>query len=102
MIYNPELDIHIRNKIKVKLELSNYTIKRESQHATGVDTYDLTTKRDFIALKADVEQLDINKLVNVSTSFNNLKLNIDDLDVRKLKTVSINLKKIDQVVDKKS
>ena len=39
MIYNPELDIHIRNKIKVKLELSNYATKRESQHATGVDTY---------------------------------------------------------------
>ena len=46
-------------------------------------------------MKADVEQLDINKLVNVSTSFDNLKLNVDDLDVRKLKAVSINLKKID-------
>ena len=46
-------------------------------------------------MKADVEQLDINKLVNVSTSFDNLKLNVDDLDVCKLKAVSINLKKID-------
>ena len=31
----------------------------------------------FIALKAEIDKLDINKLVNVSTSLNNLKTKID-------------------------
>ena len=56
-------------------------------------------KKDFIALKAEVDKLDVNKLVNVSTSLNNLKTKIDDLDVGKLKTVPIDLKKLSDVVD---
>ena len=51
---------------------------KRSDHATGVDTSDLAAKKDFIALKADVGKLDINKLVNVPTSFNNLKTKADD------------------------
>ena len=45
--------------------------------------------KDFIALKAEIDKLDINKLVNVPTSFNNLKTKSDDLDVGKLKTVPV-------------
>ena len=56
-------------------------------------------KKDFIALKAEVDKLDVNKLVNVSTSLNNLKTKIDDLDVGKLKAVPIDLKKLSDVVD---
>ena len=41
MIYYPELESNIRNKIKIKLELSNYATKKEIDHATGIDTYDL-------------------------------------------------------------
>ena len=51
---------------------------KRSDHATGVDTSDLAAKKDFIALKADVGKLRINKLVNVPTSFNNLKTKADD------------------------
>ena len=51
-------------------------------------------RKDVIALKAEVDKLDINKLVNVPTSLNNLKTKVDDLDVGKLKTVPIDLKKI--------
>ena len=51
-------------------------------------------KKNSIALKAEVDKLDVNKLVNVSTSLNNLKTKIDDLDVGKLKTVPIDWKKI--------
>ena len=51
-------------------------------------------------MKAEVDKLDINKLVNVKTSLNNLKTKVDDLDVGKLKTVPIDLKKLsDDVVD---
>ena len=38
-----------------------YTTKKELEHATGVDTSNLAAKSDFIALKADVHKLYINK-----------------------------------------
>ena len=56
-------------------------------------------KKDFIALKAEVDKLDINKLVSVSTSLNNLKTKVDGLDIGKLKTVPVYLKKLSDVVD---
>ena len=99
MSYYPEPDSHIRDKVKVVLDLSNYATKKELDHATGVDTSDLAAKKDFIALKAEVDKLDINKLVNVPTSLNNLKTKVDDLDVGKLKTVPVDLKKLSDVVD---
>ena len=64
-------------------------LKKELDHASGVDTSDLAAKKDFIALKAGVDKLDINKHVNVSTSLNNSKTKVYDLDVGKLKTVPI-------------
>ena len=48
--------------------MSNYAIKKELDHAAGVDTSDLAAKKDFIALKAELDKLDINKLANVQTS----------------------------------
>ena len=68
MNYYPEPDNHIRDKVKVVLDLSSYATKTELAHATGFDTSDLATKTDFIALKAEVDKLDINKLTNVPTS----------------------------------
>ena len=50
-------------------------------------------------MKAEVDKLDINKLINVPTNLNNLKTKVDDLDVAKLKSVPINLKKLSEVVD---
>ena len=48
-------------------------LKKKLKHFTGVDTSNLTAKRYFVALKAEVDKPDINKLVNVPTSLNNLK-----------------------------
>ena len=53
----------------------------------------------MLALKAEVDKLDINKLTNVPTSLNNLKTKVNDSDVGKLKTVSVDLKKLSDVVD---
>ena len=78
--------------------MSNYATKKELEHATGINTSDLAAKKDFIALKAEVDKLDINKLVNVPTSLNNLKIKVDDLDVGKLKTAPVELKKLSDVV----
>ena len=81
MSYYREPACHIRNKIKVVLDLSNYATKKELGHANGIDTSDMAAKKDFIALKAEVDKLD----VDVPTSLNNLKTKVEDLDVGKLK-----------------
>ena len=98
MSYYPEPGSHIRDKVKVVLDLSNYASKRELDYNIGVDTSDLATKKYFIALKAGIDKLDINKLVNFPTSLNNLRIKVDDLDVGKLKAVSIDLEKLSDVV----
>ena len=92
MSYYPEPDSHITDKVKGLLDLSNYATKKELEHATGIDTSDLTAKKYLVALKAYVDKLDINK-TNVPTSLNNLKIKVDDLDVGKLKTVPVDWKK---------
>ena len=82
--------------------MSNYATKKELKHATCVDTSKLAAKRDFIALKAEVDKLDMNKLVNVSTGLNNLKTKENDIDVHKLKPVPTDLKKLSEVVNKEN
>ena len=82
----PEPHSHISVEVTVVLYLSNYSNKKALDHATDVDTSDLAAKKDFIALKAEVDKLDISKLVNVLTSLNNLKTKVDDTDVGKLMT----------------
>ena len=56
---------------------------KKTDHATGINTSVLDAKKYFIALKAEVDKLDINKRVNVPISLNNLKTNVDYLDVGK-------------------
>ena len=51
-------------------------------------------------MKAEVDKIDINKLVNVSTSLNDLKTKVDDVYVSKLKTAPIDLKKLSNVASK--
>ena len=99
MSYYPQPNGHIRDKIKAVLDLLNYATKKELDHATGIDTSDLATKIESIALKAQVDKLDIAKLINVPTSLNNLKAKVEELDLGKLKTVPVDLKKLSDVVD---
>ena len=90
MNYYPKPASYIGDKDKVVLRLLNYATKKHLNDATGFDTSNLAAKRDFIALKAEVDKLEINELVNFSTSLNNLKRKLDDLDIGKLKIVPIN------------
>ena len=99
MGYYQEPNNHTRHKVKVVLDLSNYAIEKELDHATAVDIYDLAASKDFFALKPEVDKLDINKLVNVPTSLSNSKTKADDLDVGKLKTAPVDLKKLSDAVD---
>ena len=91
MSYYPEPDSQVRDKVMRLKKLND---------ATGVDTSNLTAKRDFIAMKAEVGKLDINKLVIALTSLKNLKTKVDDLDVLKLETVPVDLKKLSDTVGK--
>ena len=81
-------DSHINNKVKIILDLTNHATKKELNHATGVDTFNLAAKRDFIAL-AEIDKLEIDKLVNVPSSLNNLKGKVDDFDIDKMKIVPV-------------
>ena len=65
--------------------MSNYATKKELYNATGVYTSDSAAKKDLIALKAEVDKIEFNKLTNVPASLNNLKAKADDLDVGKIK-----------------
>ena len=76
MSYYPEPDSRIRDKVKLVLDLSNYVSKKELEGTTDIDTFDVVAKKDFIALEAEVDKLDMNKLTNVSTSLNNLKTKV--------------------------
>ena len=60
----------------------------------------MVLRRDFFALKAEVDELGINKFINVLSSLNSLKTKVDDLDADKLKTVPVDLKKLSDVVSK--
>ena len=97
MSYYLEPDSHIRHKVKVVLDLSIYAIKKELEHATGIDTSGLAAKK-IIALKVEVDKVGISKLTNVPTSLKKLKTKVDDLDVGKLKTVLVDLKKLSDAV----
>ena len=76
MSYYPEPDSRIRDKVKLVLDLSNYASKKELERTTDIDTFDVVAKKAFIALEAEVDKLDMNKLTNVSTSLNNLKTKV--------------------------
>ena len=47
MTYNPEPESHIRNKIKVELDLLNHAAKKELGHAIRVHTSDLAAKKIY-------------------------------------------------------
>ena len=99
MSYDPEPDSHVKDRVKVVLNVSNQATKKELDHATCVDTSYSATKKYFSASRGEVDKLDIDKLVNVLTSLNNIKTKVDDLDFGKLNTVPVDLKILNDVAD---
>ena len=71
MIFYSEPDGHIRDKVKVVIDLLNYATKKELDHATEFHTSGLAAKKYFIPLKAGIDKIDVNKLVNVPTTNTN-------------------------------
>ena len=68
MSYYQEPGSHVGVKVKVVLNFFN-----------------LAAKTDFIALKVNVDKLEIYKLINASIALSTSKTKLDDLDVDKLK-----------------
>ena len=51
--------------INVNVDLFNYATKADLKNATGIDTSKLAAKSDLSSLKAEVDKLDIDKLIPV-------------------------------------
>ena len=52
--------------INVNVDLFNYATKADLKNATGIDTSKLPAKSDLASLKAELDKLDIDKLIPVS------------------------------------
>ena len=73
--------------------MSNYATEKQLKHDTGVDISNLAAEKDFIALKAEVDQLEFSRAINVIKGLNNLRTKVSNLEDDMLKTVSVNLRK---------
>ena len=58
--------------INVTVNLSNYVTKTDLINVTHVDTSSFALKTNLATLKTEVDQLDIDKLVPVSTNLSKL------------------------------
>ena len=59
--------------INVKVDLSNYATKADVKNITHVDTSSFALKTNLANLKAEVDKLDIDKLVPVPADLSKLK-----------------------------
>ena len=92
-----EPDSHIRDKVKVIQDLTNYAAKsNQNMRHLLINLIYLLKK-----MKIEVGKLVINRLLNVPTNQNDLNAKLDDLDVGKFKTFPVDLKILSNVVDKK-
>ena len=86
--------------IKVELDLSNYTTKKDVKDITHIDASGFVSKTNLAALKTEVDKIDTDKFKTVpddlaklsnvvkndvvkKTDFNTLKSKVDSIDVSK-------------------
>ena len=77
--------------INVKVDLSNYATKTDIKNISHVDTSSFALKSNLASLKTEVDELDIDRLKNISTDLRNLKSTVDKLDIDKLAPVPVDL-----------
>ena len=58
--------------INVKVDLSNYSIKTDLKNVTHIDTSSFALKTNLASLKAEVDKLNIDKLVPVPADLSKL------------------------------
>ena len=59
--------------INVKVDLSNYATKADIKNISNVDTSSFALKTNLAGLKAEVDKLDIDKLVPVAMDLSKLR-----------------------------
>ena len=70
--YFPKPYERVGGDINVKVDLSNYATKANLKNATGIDAAKLAAKSDLASLKAEIDKLDIDKLVPVPVDLSKL------------------------------
>ena len=85
-------------RVKVELDLSNYTTKADLKNGAGIDTSRFAKKVDLVSLQSNADKLDINKLKNVSSNLSNLKSKVDKLDADRLVPVPVDSSKLSCIV----
>ena len=63
--------------MKFELNLSNYATKGNLKNTAGVNSLNFAKKADLANLKSDVDNLDNDKLKNVSNDLSNFKIKVD-------------------------
>ena len=69
--------------INVKVDLSNYATKADLKNAMGIDTSTLALKSNLANLKAEIDKLDIDKLMPVPVDFSKLSYAVKNDAVKK-------------------
>ena len=63
---------HFGDRIKVKIDLSNYATKTDIKNISHVDTSSFALKTNLANLKTEVDKLDIDKLVPIPVDLSKL------------------------------
>ena len=59
-------------EISVKVDLSNYATKANLKNAAEIDAFKLATKSHLVSSKADIDKLDIDKLIPLPVDLSKL------------------------------
>ena len=62
----------MKKNIKVKYDLSNYATKEDIKNIAHIDTSSFALKTNWSNLKTEVDKLDIDQLLHVSTDLSKL------------------------------
>ena len=84
--------------INAKVDLFNYATNADLKNATAIHTSKLGAKSDLASLKAEVDEIDIDKLNTDPDDLSNLKSKVDKLNIDKLAPVPVDLSKLSNVV----
>ena len=69
--------------INVQVDLYNYATKADLKNATKIDTFKLAVKTDLVSLKAEVDKLDIDKLMPVPAYLSKLSDVVKNVVIKK-------------------